>query len=569
LKERSYGPEVRSYPFSRTIWREAAGVSDYLLIVALTGSLLCIAILLGRFTTFFSVDEDIKYLAASSLVHHWNNAAIPYPLHGFDPGGRYTLPLTAWVHGHQYAGYSLPFELLGAAALSLFGPAGLVLPPILGTAALLTIQLKLAAALDLKGRREVLLLATVVATPVFFYSLVFWEHTWGVALLLGGLALLIAGATRDQPSVWLGAVAGGSLAGAVLMRRETLIPAALGLVVVPLAFRQKAALMQAGIVAAAFLVPLGIIFGLHPEPLVLGLTHASPGRAGIAPGASSSKLRRLEWLTTGGYATVLFVLCTVALTVIRWLRSSWLPVALSLCTVVAGIGFVAQLFSHYTLADLNPLAFCPLAIWGLWGMLIPVGDRSRTAVTAIWGTCVGGAAVTAVLASDSGGAQWGPRYLLFAFPLLIVLAFKAREEARWRATGRYEKRAVEFSFVGVLALSILLQGAGVLAIAKGKQDLSRAQDAIGRLHPRVVVSRDLSIDNLAPLAGSKTLLFAPNQSDFTTLMALLLSHGSRNVILICAESTRCQWTSPSGWSHGPINTEDSQIFRYAIYHARG
>jgi hypothetical protein len=569
LKERAYGHELRSYPSSQTIWREVAGLSDYLIVVALTGILLCIALLLGRFTTFFTVDHDIKYLAASSLLHHWNNAAIPYPLKSLDPSGRYTLPLTAWVHGHQYAGYSLPFELLAAAAMSLFGPAGLVLPPILGTSALLTIQLQLASALGLKGRREVLLLATVAATPVFFYSLVFWEHTWGVAFLLGGLTFLIVGATRDQPSAWLGSVAGGLFAGAVLMRRETLIPAALALVIVPLTFRRRAALMQAAIAAAAFLIPLGIIFVLQPQPLVLGLTHASPGRAGIAPGASSSKLHRLEWLTTGSYATALFVLCSLALLVTRWLRSNWLPAVLSICSVVAGIGFAVELVSHYTWADLNPLAFCPLAIWGLWGVLMPARDGSRTAVMAVWGICVGGAVATVVMASDSGGAQWGPRYLLFAFPLLTLLAFKAREEVSSRATGRYEKRAVEFSFVGVLALSILLQGPGVMEIAIGKQELSTAQATIERLQPRVVVSRDLSIDGLAPLAGSKTLLFAPSHSDFTTLMALLRSHGRRSVILICAASTRCQWTSPRGWSHGSINAQNSRIFRYAVYHARG
>lgn len=130
--------------------------SDYLTVIGVTGILLCLVLLMGHYTTFFLVDQDIKYLAAASLSHHWNNAAISYPFHLVDPHGVYALPLTAWIHGHEYAGYSLPFEYLGAVSLWAFGTAGLALPALVGTVILLFVQIQMASLLGLEGRRSLL-----------------------------------------------------------------------------------------------------------------------------------------------------------------------------------------------------------------------------------------------------------------------------------------------------------------------------------------------------------------------------------------------------------------------------
>jgi hypothetical protein len=570
LKEQVFRPTVQAAPArAGALLSWVAGVSDYLTVAALTGILFCTTLLMGHFTTFFTVDQDIKYLAASNLKDHWNNAAIPYPFAHFDPQGLYTLPFTAWIQGHQYSGYSLPFEYLGAVSISLFGAAGLALPALLGTAALLTIQLQLASLLGLRGRRSLLVIATVVATPIFFYSLLFWEHTLGVALLLSGAAVLLTLATREHTNLWGAGLAGGLLAAGVLMRREVVIPAVVALLLIPILFRRRDVLVMAGIAAATFLIPLGIIYELHPQPLVLGLTHASPGRAGISPGATSSRLRRLEWLTSGGYATALFALCTAFLVGIRQLKRKWLPTAVALCSVAVGLTFVIQLFSHYTWSNLNPLAFCPLAVWGLWAALfVPPRGPARNLFLAVWGLVVAGAVGTTIMAADFGGAQWGPRYLLFVFPLLILLAFVARQEMRQTATGTVEKRAVEFSFVGVLALSILLQGAGVMAIVKAKQELSASQAAVAQLQPRIVASADVSIDGLAPLVPNKMLLFAPSRGEFPKLLAAIRRSGARSVIVICGPTFKCQWNGYAGWSHGPIRTKNRRIFRYAVYTSR-
>ena len=152
-------PAARSRPAVR--WDALESYADYLTIGALLAGLVAIGLLLGQFTSFFSIDGDIKYLSAWSIAHHWNNAAIAYPFGRVDPAGHYVLPLTAWVHGHDYAGYSLPFEYLTAFCLAIFGNAGLVVPPVLGTGLLLLVQLQMATLLGIRGRRTLLLIATV------------------------------------------------------------------------------------------------------------------------------------------------------------------------------------------------------------------------------------------------------------------------------------------------------------------------------------------------------------------------------------------------------------------------
>jgi hypothetical protein len=408
------------------------------------------------------------------------------------------------------------------------------------------------------------LVATVLGTPLSFYSMLFWEHTWGIALLLAGAAVLLTLAAMDRPSVWGGALGGGFFAGGALMRREVLIPALLVLILIPVFFRTRSVFLMCVAAVAVLVISLGLIFELRPEPLLEGLTHASPGRA---PGAlGSTRLQRIEWLTSGSYATALFVLFSLVMIGLRHVKPGWLIPAFALCSPIVSLAFAIQLFSHYTWSNLNPLAFCPLAVWGVWSILVlPSRDKGRTAFLVIWSLCLTGAAATVFMATDYGAGQWGPRYLLFVFPLLILLAFRAAQEMRKTASGNFAKHAFGLSFAGLLALSVLMQGVGLGAIVTGKQELSQAQNAIAHLEPRFVVSGDSSVGELAPLAAQKTLLFAPKAGDLAVLMKKLWEDGRKGVVVICAPPAKCQWNGFRGWAHGPIVSRDKKVFQYAVY----
>ena len=279
-------------------------------IAGLGAALALVGLGLGHYTTFFSADAGVKFLAAQSIVRHWTDPSIPYPFATAGPAGRYVLPLTDWISGRDYAGYSLIFEYMTAGFVALFGAAGTVFPPIAGTICLLFAQLQLANLAGVRNRRP-LLVATVVATPVVFYSLTLWEHTWGVALFLGAAAVLLGGGQRSKVegqtskprSTWAtrsrtlavghsmfelrwqpsaagkGICAGAMLAGAIFMRREMVIPAAVLLAMSALIGLRTRRLLVPVLAGLVPIVSVGAVMRLQPEPLAVSLTHASSGRA--------------------------------------------------------------------------------------------------------------------------------------------------------------------------------------------------------------------------------------------------------------------------------------------------
>jgi hypothetical protein len=565
----------RRLPALSLTWAKARrDLAPYGLALAIGAALAGAGLLMGHYQTFFSADSGVKLLAATSILHHWTNAAIPYRFVAHDPGGRYVLPLTAWVHGHDFAGYSLIFEYITALSMLAFGAAGTVIPPVLGTVAILMAQVQLARMLDLgRGAKTALLWLTVLATPVVFYSLTLWEHTWGVGLFLLGFTFLFRATQTRKWCVPIGLAVGGLLCLSALMRREMVIPAALLLVATPLVLRSRPALIGSMAAALVLVLPLAAIVSFNPQPLALGLSHATPGRAGIltagSGAAAPSHLVRLEWLTAGGFATALLVVATIILIGVRRWKPTFLPGALATSATIVGLAYIVQLLTHYTWANENPFAFCPLLVLGLWlPLLFDRSDARLKMYLLCWGLALAGALAIVLVAADYGGGQWGPRYLLFAFPLLLPLALKARQVLVALAKGAAHKRLVGYCFVTLATLSVAVQGIGVLAIVTGKQEWSQTAAVIARQPVRIVVSTgDPSVDSIASIYGQKTILWAASTADLRTLMHTIRVHKLGRVTFVCGPRTACPWNSFSGWSHNRITR--SNFVRYATYQPHG
>lgn len=587
-------------------------------IAGLGAALALVGLGLGHYTTFFSADAGVKFLAAQSIVRHWTDPSIPYPFATADPAGRYVLPLTDWISGRDYAGYSLIFEYMTAGFVALFGAAGTVFPPIAGTICLLFAQLQLANLAGVRNRRP-LLVATVVATPVVFYSLTLWEHTWGVALFLGAAAVLLGGGQRSKVegqtskprSTWAtrsrtlavghsmfelrwqpsaagkGICAGAMLAGAIFMRREMVIPAAVLLAMSALIGLRTRRLLVPVLAGLVPIVSVGAVMRLQPEPLAVSLTHASSGRAGVTTVVgTASHLQRIEWLTAGGFATVVLLAFTVLLILTRWRWPRALPPLFAAGSVAAGLALVIQLVTHFSWSNDNPLAFSPILIWGLWSIVLftggardrgtlPANDLDSTfrlpavgAQLLLWLLSVLGCVAIMWFAYDYGGGQWGPRYLLFVFPLLLILAFRARELILDRVGPGPQRHLIAYAFVFLLVVSALEQGIGLGAIVTGKREWSRTASVVEALPARVVVSTgDPSLDSLASIYGSKTMLWASTPSELTGLMNELRNQGVRSVALVCGPRSACPWDDFAGWRRDRIRR--SNFVRYASYQERG
>lgn len=551
---------------------------EYATIAGIFLALIAMALAIGNFPIFYSVDGEVKYLAAQAIAHHLLNPAIAYPYHHLDPGGAFTLPLTGWLNGHEYAGYSLPFLYLTGLCVAIFGVGGVLLPAILGTVALLAAQLRLARLLRIQNT-VLVLFVTVAATPILFYSLTLWEHTWGVALFLLGAAVLLPaeGAPQDlhfarlslrQASSALpaGGMAGIILFTSILVRREMLIPSVLLLALIPFLDRSPASVGRSTMAFMTMCVPLGLILYAHPEPLALGLTHASPGHGPVGSGPPPSRLTKLGWLAQGIVPGIGFVVWTIYLVWLRFRRPASLPLMMVVGSILLGPILVVELLAGNVQSAMDPLLFTPVALWGAWSILL-AGYRSlpvSAAYWAVWLLATGGIVVMILFLPDTGGGQWGPRYLLVFFPLLILLSLRAREAILSQISITSQRRLTHVVFGALVGMSLMVQVIGVLSLNAAKVRWSNTVGVVGRLPGSVVVSTgDTTIDMFAPLVPRKQLLWAQTGSDLNRLLADMHRTGVRRVDFVCPRDVACHWSAWSGWRESRVRS--SHGVRYAVF----
>ena len=293
-----------------------------------------------------------------------------------------------------------------------------------------------------------------VASPIAVYALDFWEHTPGVACMVGAVALLWG--VVDDDRVLARAGGAGLLLGiAATMRTEAFVYAVVAVgaaqLLLVLDGRRWRRALHVGIAAVVgFGVPWGAnvllerwLGGAERGGRVGGAATAGLGGLGDRAREAGITLLALrsgelgEMLLIGGCSAGLVVGAVLAA---RRGRPTWvLPLLLAaagvqVASLASGLGFVPGMF-----------AAAPIALVGL--VTLP---RSTTTAYPL---VVAVAALPFVWAFQFlGGAlpQWGGRYALASCILLVAVGAGAL------AT---EGRALR---VGLVALSLLVTGSGVL-----------------------------------------------------------------------------------------------------------
>jgi hypothetical protein len=142
---------------------------------------------------FFSSDEGVKFIQLRALAESgFRDARIVWPGDELGLERRHAVVERFFElrGGVLYSPHPLLFALASAPGWLLLGFRGLYILPLLAGAATVLLTVKLARTF---GARRPWLAGAVVAfaSPIFFYSLCYWEHTAAVALWLGGFALLL------------------------------------------------------------------------------------------------------------------------------------------------------------------------------------------------------------------------------------------------------------------------------------------------------------------------------------------------------------------------------------------
>lgn len=467
---------------------------------------------------FFSGDQGVKLLAARNAIEHPER---PFQVDLPDIGGE-RVPFVdrffSLHDDHAHALQSPLFPVVSAPFIATFGLRGAYVLPAASFVSLLPLAYLIRRRTDAAIPLGVLVTVVFFANPVFFYALEYWEILPAVACLAACTALALKPAGGSGSRFVGAAVAAGALAAAATMLRPEAIwyAAAVGLILA----RRPALLSYA---AGFGLVMSPFALANYLESGSLLSHHAAANLAPLGDRWLSARMERASlWLGSGSPV----FLAGAAIAVAAW------------CARLAGVGIRTTQLTFLIGAVLAavPVVMGDLdraTLWQAWPlgfvMLMPRASyRDVGPLVLIAAVTIIGVLLTS---THDGGAQWGPRFLLIATPVFIVLAASAVTEATLAGPGRH----LRLLLVLLLVLSSIWTTRSAYRELRGaKQYYARLVDAVrSRTDPdSYVITNIWWFDQIcASLYPSRTILFAETGEDTSRAIRSLEQAGMRSVLL--------------------------------------
>lgn len=532
---------------SRTAGASIAAASGFVLLVYVAT-----LVVLPRHV-FWSPDEGGHFLQLASL--RWEGGLryrAPYGGQQLDPELRYFVdrfiyqpPATAtdgWIDLPPQG--SLWFALASWPFFASLGVGGIYVLPLLAGALCACLGGRLARSAGLR-RPWVGTLLVGLATPIWFYSVSFWEHT--IASLLALLALERLVAARPAPLKKL-VVAGALLALAALLRIELLAWA----FAVALAAWGTACVMTRGspavasrntsrrsvltgrqrVVFAVAALAVGVLSMRALPARHVDMLREVPRR--FAP--QGAEVRHLPQSIMNVFITARGAAVTPAgahpegpsvppVWAVAGLAAVGLCAAAAFCTsmlleavlllpalaVVLGLSAGLLLSSEPYRALHGLFLLSPFMV--LWPYAITFGWQQRRdslltmAGTALLYAPLGFVAIHLMYAEGPElrvGLEWGQRYLLTAYPLLAVLSLSALQAYGDSTRPAWLKDTVRLAMTLLVSIAVLFQVRGLLMLNRDRQILANYARALTTVAP-VVTDVWWLPAALAPLFNSHPL----------------------------------------------------------------
>jgi hypothetical protein len=463
-----------NHPFSRLPNHQI--LASALLLVLFAALIVVLAANL-RADAFFVGDPGIKLIAARNALAHPNRPLnIPLPL---IDGQRlpYVEPFFEVHADHAHAVTSDVFPLISAPLIKCFGIRGAYVLPAFGFMGILAGCAWLGSALDRRRNTAAVIAIAGLATPFLFYGLEFWEHAPGVALATCATAMFVMARTRPDGFRAAALAAGsGVVFGAALLMRPEMI-CAMGAVLVASIWLDQPA--RRGWLLAGLAI-VGAVLALAP---LEAYTLMHFGRVVPSHIGANSALLRAGWMAERAHLAM------------QWLLpSGW---------TAAG---PSRLASFWSAAPVAVLALVPL----------PSGIE-RQGRRFLWIAGVLTCALVLLTAPNDGGGQWGPRYLLFVYVPLVVLAADAVDALP-------KRKLNAFALIVLLVGCVWIQHSAYRQLRGTKQMYGRVVDFVAQeVEPGGYVVTDLWwLDQIAAAATSqRQLVYAADETTATDIMRRL------------------------------------------------
>ncbi|HFQ93166.1 MAG TPA: hypothetical protein ENK32_04100 [Anaerolineae bacterium] len=507
-------------------------------LLALTAVLLTLAGLMGSSRAYFSSDVGLRFLQARELVaNRWQTLAVTYPAQAFDPDLQFVPYYYAWslLDGRIYLNVSPFFPLALSFFYALTGPDSVIIVPVLGGVLAAAAVYVLARTAGL--RRPLLALwLTVFATPLLFYSLELWDHSWAAAAAAWAVAAVAVGLRRGT---WLPVFWGGVAAGVGLGQRPEMyvFAIALGVGLLAVNWRRLPALAAGGLAGALPVWLLQWRWVGHPLGLAMAPHLLGYGRPPTRPASFSGvtippilRVSRLLFLVNFHepvtFAALLLAAAGIGFIVLTVRVPHWqrpIGLWLGLVSIVTAYGLLLWY------AGSNPIPGL-ISVLPLIGLSLVVaqgnGVYRLTFIVAI--VFVG---LMLAVWPAFGGAQWGSRYLLPAVPLFLFLAVFAWEAYAERLRGKM-RRAWQTTAVGLLTLSVIVQLAGLRAQWQRHQAEFAMRAAVSQLPAEMILTNSLFVPAQMASLPDKHFMYTPDEAALAGALLLLAEGGARRVAFI-------------------------------------
>jgi hypothetical protein len=485
-----------NYPITRLPNYQILASAALLVLFAAVTALLAANL---RADAFFVGDPGIKLIAAKNAIARPDHPLdIPLPVIGGE-SLPYVEPFFEVHDDHAHAVTADLFPLISARFIRWFGVRGAYILPAIGFLGILVGCAWLALALDSRRDPAFVVLIAALATPFLFYGLEFWEHAPAVALATNGTAMFVSCLRSRRAASALAVGAGLSFGVAFLLRPEmawalvavlvasTTLEGATGVQLKPKTRSDRQLLMGLTVAGAAIaLAPLEIYTLAHFHRIMPSHLFANAG------------LIRDSWIAERLH-----------------LAKTWLlPSGWTLAGPIHPESF-------WVAAPLVLLASVPTRTDGL--------RRGRLFLGVVAGLTI---SLILLTAPNDGGGQWAPRYLLFAYVPLVVLASDI--------VGALPRRPATIAvLVFLLIACVWIQRAAYRDLRGTKSTYGRVVDLVSNeVAPNGYVVTDVWwLDQVAAVATSeRRLVYVPTSVDGHGVLQRLSRAVVPIVIVIRSES---------------------------------
>jgi hypothetical protein len=469
---------------------------------------------------FFCGDQGAKFLQARAFaIHGPLNPAIDVRAVDLDPGYRYQEPILRIRQGRLVATFSWLLPMLTAPFLILLGLRGLYVIPALSVVVIFLAAAALGRRLG-QGCGLWTAWAAVLAAPVLVYGLELWEHAPAAACVTLVAVLLAPGVSRLRRDAAAGQRPRPGTGVSPPTRERSAFPW-LRLESAPIRF------LLAGAVAAA-----GSLFR---EEAGLALP------AFVIARAIGADRDRWKTLVTAGLWAAAGAAAVFALTVPLNLAIYGSALPLHLTSEVAKTTPYWAMRREIAQALLVP-SMTPQSLLLTWPFLFALvllpwvapEDARRPVVRFL---ALGGlllVAGTLAIVPSPGGAQWSPRYLFVAAPVLAALA----SAPAWRASGSSARSAIIVGLSrGILLCSLGMQIVGVSYLTIAKARYARITNRLAALAGAdgvVITDVPWFPEVTATLLPTHRILLAWSPAEVQEIAALAAARGFRDIAVVAS-----------------------------------